>query len=265
MRMSHLILTVSLTGCAEEEAPTVKTSLSELELVAIESGSFMMGSPITEAHHQQDETQHTVTLSQGFQISTTEITQERYEAVMGNNPVQHTDCPSCPVGNVDWFEALEFCNALSTLEGRVPVYGIARPSVSWNKTLDGYRLPTEAEWEYAARAGQSQVYSGSDSVDEVAWYTQNSSIEAHPVGTKKANAWGLYDMSGNVMEWTWDPIDDYPSEGVTDPLGPETGLFRVHRGGSFNFAASASRVADRSWEEPTASGDTLGFRIVLPE
>jgi sulfatase modifying factor 1 len=265
MRMSHLVLPFLLTGCAEDEAPTVKTSFPKLERVEIEAGSFMMGSPITEADHQQDETQHTVTLSQGFQISTTEITQAKYEAVMGNNPGQHTDCPSCPVENVSWFDALEFCNALSKIEGRVPVYGIARPSVSWNKTLNGYRLPTEAEWEYAARAGQSQVYSGSDSVDEVAWHAQNSSVETHPVGTKKANAWGLYDMSGNVYEWTWDPVDDYPSEGVTDPQGPETGLFRVYRGGSFNFAAPASRVADRSSEMPTVAGNNLGFRVVLPE
>jgi sulfatase modifying factor 1 len=238
------------------------------------AGTFKMGSPRSESGRGSDERQHTVKLSEGFHIGTTEVTQALYEEVMGSNPSSNSSCAitdhrvgaTCPVENVSWYDAVEFCNKLSQLEGWEPAYTISGTSVKRVAGASGYRLPTEAEWEYAARAGESHTYAGSNSVGDVAWYKTNSGDKTHPVGTKAANAWGLHDMSGNVYEWTGDWYGKYPTGSVTDPQGPPTsGFYRVYRGGSFDYTADWTRAANRYWSIPGNAGDNLGFRVVLPE
>jgi formylglycine-generating enzyme required for sulfatase activity len=229
------------------------------------SGRFVMGSPESEKFRDSDEEQHTVTLSRGFHVSTTPVTQELYKAVMKRNPSQHYACDSCPVENLDWFKAVKFCNRLSELEDLVPAYIIRRGKVTLSPDADGYRLLSEAEWEYAARAGKRQVYAGSNHANSVAWYDENSGYNTQPVATKKANEWGLHDMSGNVWEWTGDWYDQELEAGVIDPLGASKGDMRVFRGGCVEFSAGGARVANRSMHNPRFKHEALGFRIARNE
>jgi formylglycine-generating enzyme required for sulfatase activity len=207
---------------------------------------------------------HTVTLTRGFQIQTTEVTQGQYRAVMGTNPSYFSSCGSgCPVENVSWFDAIKFANALSKKEGLSPAYSGSGDSIRWNKSANGYRLPTEAEWEYAARAGKATRYSGSNEVGDVAWTKSNSGKTTHKVGTKKANAWGLHDMSGNVWEWCWDwYINSYRSSSGADPVGATSGGVRVVRGGSWFHLPPDARVAIRSWDVPTYRDYDFGLRLL---
>jgi formylglycine-generating enzyme required for sulfatase activity len=248
----------------------------EFQMAYAPPGSFQMGSPASESGEsgrQDDETLHTVTLSEGFHISATEVTQALYEVVTGDNPSgnygRDGDCATCPVENVSWYDAVAFCNALSELEDLGKAYDISGQNVTLSSDASGYRLPTEAEWEYAARAGESYTYAGSDDVDDVAWYEGNSGNKTHPVGTLEANAWGLHDMSGNVWEWTgdWYALDYYTSSPAEDPQGAPstTGVNRVSRGGCFSDAADWSRAALRNWNDPDNASDLQGFRVVLPE
>ena len=232
-------------------------------------GTFEMGSPKSETDRRPNEVPHTVTLTRGFYVGTTEVTQELYYEVVGENPSvnygRQLNCAACPVENVHWYAAVEFCNKLSALEGLEPAYAIEGLAVSPISGANGYRLPTEAEWEYAARAGESHTYSGSDDSNEVAWYAANSGGQTQPVATKKANAWGLYDMSGNVWEWVWDIYWDYPKESVVDPLGHPEGDHRVRRGGCFSHTPYWLRVALRSRIYPGNYDYARGFRIVRSE
>ena len=227
-----------------------------LELVKIEPGTFMMGSP----GHNSDEGPPTrVTISKGFSMSKYEVTQGQYEAVMGANPSRFKGNLNLPVENVSWVDATNFCAKLTEQErqaGRLP---------------DGYvyRLPTEAEWEYACRAGTTTRFSYGDDPEyvelgEYAWYDENSSSRTHPVGQKKPNPWGLYDMHGNVWEWCLDWYSgSYPGGSVTDPKGPSSGSFRVIRGGSWYVSARFCRSAIRDWFVPSLRHSRLGFRVVL--
>lgn len=172
-----------------------------------------------------------------------------------------------PVVVVSWYDAVEYSNWLSTQEGRTPAYTISGEAVSWNKNANGYRLPTEAEWEFAARGGnatQRYKYSGSNTIDEVAWYNDNSGGKTHPAGGKMANELGLHDMSGNVGEWCWDRYGAYPSGSQNNPSGPESGASRVTRGGSWNFRVEISHVTFRDFGSPSGSNFDEGFRLVLP-
>jgi cysteine-rich repeat protein len=264
--------------------------------VYIPAGTFTMGSPESEPCRDADETQHAVVLTRPFAMKKTEVTQAQWSAVMGTNPSYFTGCEDCPVERVSWWDAVAYCNELSEDEGLTPCYtlngctgtvgegcaqssyqctdGYSCTSVSFaGLDCDGYRLPTEAEWEYAARAGTSAATHNGDIaadncdgastvLDPIAWYNQSSSSMTHLVGEKSANAWELSDTLGNVWEWTWDGYADYPAGEATDPTGPQSAPSRVYRGGSWYDAARYGRAARRNSIYPAWSYHDVGFRPV---
>jgi formylglycine-generating enzyme required for sulfatase activity len=220
----------------------------------IQPGTFTMGSPPEELERFDDEAQHQVTLTQPFYLQATEVTQGQWEALMGSNPSYFNACGTdCPVESVSWEDAQDFINALNELnEGT-------------------YRLPTEAEWEYACRAGSTTAFANGDitvtgcardpNLDLMGWYCYNAESTPHPVAQKNPNDWGLYDMHGNVWEWCQDWYGDYPTDPVTDPTGPETGASRVYRGGSWKEQARLIRSALRNRHTDTFDNN-LGLRLV---
>ncbi|MBM4355721.1 MAG: formylglycine-generating enzyme family protein [Deltaproteobacteria bacterium] len=233
-------------------------------MVEIPSGTFIMGSPKDEEGRSSDETLHEVALSGAFLMCRTPVTQVQWSAIMGNNPSAHQEVgDDSPVNNVSWFDAVEFCNRLSARDRLMPCYEIQKSffgdvSVEWNRSAEGYRLPTEAEWEYACRAGSPAARYGD--TGEIGWYGGNSKGRPHCCGEKLPNAWGLCDMLGNVWEWVWDWYGEYPSCKVTDPAGPGAGSARVLRGGSWGLGAGWLRAADRDWVGPAGRDCYLGFR-----
>lgn len=209
---------------------------------------------------------HEVTISEGFWISQTAVTQGLYALVMGENPAQHKGATR-PVEHVSWENGVYFCNRLSELAGLEPVYKIGEGPVSRVEGADGFQLPTEAEWEYAAKAGTELTYAGSDEPDKVAWHYRNSRGQTHPVGQKQSNALGLYDLSGNVNEWCfddWDPAAYRGREaGITDPVSTARGARpRVMRGGGFFSSVGSCHVACRSYARPWQSCGSLGLRLI---
>jgi formylglycine-generating enzyme required for sulfatase activity len=208
------------------------------------AGKFAMGSPTSEVGRSVDENQVDVTLSQGFWMAKTEVTQAQWQAVMGGNPSEFKGA-NRPVENVSWEDAQEFLTKVNAIAG--------------NSDGGIMILPTEAQWEYAARAGETGSYSGG-TLDEVAWYGDNSGNETHPVGTKKPNAWNLHDMHGNVREWCADFYESELERGV-DPRGAASGAYRVLRGGGWHSNAYFCRVAVRGNYYPTNSYDYIGFRV----
>jgi len=255
----------------------------------IAPGTFTMGSPESEPCHWGDEVQHEVTLTHSFALRTTEVTQGDWSALMGNNPSQKSvGCADCPVETVNWYEALAYCNALSTAAGLEACYTLSgcqnTPGTDMECTdvtvtapdgdvygCEGYRLPTEAEWEYAARAGTTEAtyngdidaancYGVSPVLEPIAWYGENSSSTTHPVAQKDANPWGLYDMLGNVYEWTWDKYGSYESGALEDPTGASSGSGRVSRGCSWLGTGRGCRAAIRYDNSPEYRYVYLGFR-----
>lgn len=223
--------------------------------VRIAPGSFMMGSPASEEGRNDDETQHKVRITRAFWLKATEVTQGEWTAVMGFNQSYFKACgENCPVENVSWNDAVGYCNKLSLAAGLEQCYQGDR---FIGLACTGYRLPTEAEWEYAARAGTTGARHGE--VDAVAWYDGHSGSTTHPVGQKQANAWGAYDMLGNAWEWTNDWKADYSGDAV-DAQGPAEGHSRVVRGGGWDFVARSARSAFRRDIEPGYRGSFLGFR-----
>ncbi len=169
-----------------------------------------------------------------------------------------------PVERVSWFDAVRFCNAVSAAFGLPEAYQIgagSEPSVEWDQGSVGLRLPTEAEWEYAARAGAQHLYAGGDDLAAVGWFSGNTDGKSHPVGQKRSNAWGLKDMSGNAWEWCWDWYAAYPMGACTDPSGPASGSYRVRRGGCWYNDPRYARVAYRSDFTPGDRNDVVGVRL----
>jgi formylglycine-generating enzyme required for sulfatase activity len=231
-------------------------------MVFVEGGSFMMGSPASEAGRDSDETQHQVTVGSCY-MGKYEVSQKEYQALMGTNP-SYFKGDNLPVENVTWYDAVNCCNALSRKEGLTPAYTVSGTNVTWNRSANGYRLPTEAEWEYACRAGTTTPYSSGSSVGSAGWYGSNNGSTTHPVGTKQANAWGLHDMHGNVWEWCWDWYGAYSSGAQTDPMGASSGTYRVSRGGGWAYDGQNLRSALRGDHTPSGSYYDLGFRLLRP-
>jgi uncharacterized repeat protein (TIGR02543 family) len=242
-----------------------------VEMVQIRSGSFTMGDD-SGTGESDERPAHRVTVS-AFKMGRYEVTQEQFEDVMGYNPSWFDSSPADgeeqgerPVERVSWLDAVNFCNALSEIEGRTKVYTIDGSTVTMDRNANGYRLPTEAEWEYACRAGTTTQYSFGDddtSIEEYAWIRENSGSKTHEVGIKKPNPWGLYDMHGNVWEWCWDWYDDmyYQGSPDTNPEGAASGSDRAVRGGSWGNLSAYARSADRV-NSSFGNSSNLGFRII---
>jgi formylglycine-generating enzyme required for sulfatase activity len=231
-----------------------------MTLVRIEPGWFVMGSG-----DYDDEKPHAVQITKAFYLGAHQVTQGQYEAVMGTNPSQFKGSDDLPVESVSWFDAVAFCNKLSERENRKPRYQIEGDAVT-NLGGDGYRLPTEAEWEYACRAGSTTRYPFGDNEAELgsfAWFEGNSDLETHPVGQRRPNGWGLYDMLGNVLEWCWDGCapDYYKNSPPDDPAGPPGADARVLRGGGWLDLARYCRPAYRDRATPETRGSVNGFRV----
>jgi len=271
--MSCLVMYVYLTGCVSEDALPPHDSGLEVQLpvakpvgdpiqnsigmllVPIPAGEFMMGSPQSDPGRMDQEILHRVILTQSFHLGQTEVTQGQWKTVMDTTPweeesnVRQGD--DYPAVLVNWNDAVEFCRKLSEKEGVQ------------------YRLPTEAEWEYACRAGTTTVYSFGDDpspLGEYSWYSENvretGENHVHIVGQKKPNPWGLYDIHGNVWEWCQDWVGPYPYEAVTDPRTLSSGQLRVNRGGSWNHSPWYCRSAFRGGSTVFTCNSYLGFRVV---
>ncbi len=217
-----------------------------MEMIWCAPGTFMMGSPIAEVGRFDDEPLHPVTLTKGFWLGKYEVTQSQWQSVMGENPSKFKN-PDRPVESVSWEDCNAFVSRLNVVFG-----GVAR-------------FPTEAEWEYACRAGSSGAVSGNGQLMEMAWYDANSGNETHAVGKNQANAWGFYDMHGNVLEWCYDWFGKLDTLSHKDPKGPPTGSFRVLRGGCWFFYARDCRSAYRLKRDPVLRNAIYGFRLACSE
>jgi len=285
------ILSAALILCSSiaiAQPPKEITNSLGMKLVLVPSGRFTMGSASNDPYSEDDEKPHEVVISKPFYMGTTEVTQAEYQKVMGSNPSSFknaqnsSDTETLPVEQVSWEDAVEFCKRLSSLPEE-------------KQSSRAYRLPSEAQWEYACRAGQNGPF-GFDgplnALDQFAWFADNSGDKAldsqqlwkasnedldeylkvlksngcrtRPVGKKKPNAWGLHDMHGNVWEWCGDWYSDYPKGPSTDPVGPVRGTDRVIRGGGFHFQPQDCRSAERHGSFPSNRVDDLGFRVILP-
>jgi formylglycine-generating enzyme required for sulfatase activity len=259
---------------ARPASPPPTTSDIGYQMIVVPSGGFAMGSPESECDRNENrETLHRVTITKDFLLGATDVTQAQWQKVMGNNPSYFKHCgDDCPVENVSWFDAVEFCNRLSDAEGLPRCYSGTSNAVQWNRACTGYRLPTEAEWEYAARAGTTTPFNTGQclSADD-ANYRGSSPGDYCPegvnrrrtvhVGSFAPNAWGLYDMHGNVWQWVWDRRGYYPSNPVADPTGPKEGARRIIRGGSWFWGAEDCRSAKRFDALPDRGNNALGFRV----
>ena len=245
------LVTLRCQAHAQESTPGPSGAMwteqhSGIEFIKVEGGCFIMGDSLNQG--DPDEQPATKVCVDGFYIAKYETTQGHWKAVMGHNPSYVKEEDNYPVEWVSWDDAVEFTLKLSSLTGKQ------------------FRLPTEAEWEFAARAGGNDLYAGSDDVDQVAWYNANSGLKAHPVGTKKPNAFGIHDMSGNVWEWCHDWYDRqyYSNRPDSNPPGAAEGSAKVSRGGGWVDVLRYIRVANRGGYAPTNRSNVLGFRVLMP-
>ena len=246
--ITFVFLILFVVGCGDKEDESVDesgkdTTIADIAFVLVKAGMFTMGSPYYESGRYYDEIPHKITLTKDYWISKYPITQRQYQKVMGDNP-SYFSGDNRPVEKVNWAKADDFARRI------------------------GGRLPTEAEWEFAARGGNKSkgyIYSGSDNIEIVAWYGGISEQETHPVGELAPNELGICDMSGNVWEWCGDRFEDYTADAVTDPAGPATGgNGYVVRGGSWYNGAPDCRIANRGGFDPLWGYDNLGFRVAFP-
>jgi formylglycine-generating enzyme required for sulfatase activity len=256
---SIVVMLLFFVDQLQAQSPKEITNSIGIKLVLVPKGTFMMGSPESDVNRQKNETQHEVTISKGYYLGVYEVTQAQYEKVIGKNPslyqgvIVGNENADLPVENVSWHDAVEFCKKLSDLPEE-------------KKAGRVYRLPTEAQWEYACRAGSKTAYSFDDEeglLPEYGWFDRNSSDRTHTVGLLEPNAWGLYDMHGNVWEWCSDWYGEYPKGAVRNPTGPKVGSDRVCRGGSWDFEAANCRSAFRNWNYPSLRLDYYGLRVAL--
>ncbi len=233
----------------ERRSGTAKTITlpggATMEMIWCAPGTFLMGSPLAERGRFDDEPQHQVTLTKGFWLGKYEVTQKQWESVMGENPSKFKD-PDRPVESVSWEDCNAFIRQVNTGLG-----GVAR-------------FPTEAEWEYACRAGSNSAVAGNGLLSDMAWYDANSGNETHPVGKNHPNAWGFFDMHGNVLEWCYDWFGKFEAKAI-DPKGPSIGSFRVLRGGCWFFYARDCRSAYRLKRDPALRNAIYGFRLACSE
>ena len=290
-----LSLIFSLAACSQTENPDTSSEqppashsleVTDMQVpenfVLIKGGSFGMGSPESEAWRSADETQHVVTVSD-FYMSKYELTQKEYEEITGHNPSNFSG-ENLPVENISWLDAVAYCNARSEKDGLTPVYTIDGQNVSWDRSANGYRLPTEAEWEYACRAGTTTPFymENSPSAQDANYYGHypyeiednyfsQGNLEVKPgeyrqttvpVDSFSENPYGLYNMHGNVGEWVWDYYGTYSTEADTDPAGAESGTLRIYRGGGWNDFAKNMRSAYRATLEQNKGSFNIGIRLV---
>ena len=274
--LASLLTAVWIMGTAPVKAVALNDGL-----LLLDGGTFTMGSPLSERQRQDDEMLHEVTVS-AFYVDPYEVTQQDYAALMGKNPSTFSG-DRLPVEGVSWYDAIAYCNALSTSRGLKPAYIIEGRDVMWDRSADGYRLLTEAEWEYAARAGRQTIfYEGAQITSDHAnfegtypYLIEENYVSRHnpevvqsrnrattiAVDSLSPNAFGLYNMEGNVSEWVFDYYGPYDIKDNVDPHGPLSGSLRVNRGGGWNDSAKQLRLAYRSVTTPATVEQNLGFRI----
>jgi formylglycine-generating enzyme required for sulfatase activity len=257
-----VLVTVSGAG-AQTSPPDIP-----LDFVKIEGGSFIMGSPVSEVSRQNDEVQHQVMVD-SFYMGKNEVTQREYEQVMRSNPSKFHGA-SLPVEQVSWFDAIAYCNTRSIIEGLSPAYVLRESEILWDHNADGYRLPTEAEWEYACRAGTKTAFNmGNNITPYQANFDGNYPYNRQVKGQYRArtatvqsfdpNDWGLYDMHGNVYEWCWDQYKPYADSATLDGSLASPGVIR---GGSWTSEARFLRSANRAFLGHAVKNDYTGFRVV---
>ena len=264
-------LRARLSAADAPEGAVTGTGQLGYAMVRVPAGQYTRGCTDGQVGfcHKGEKPTHGVTVTRDLWVGRTEVTQGLYTAVVGSSPHRFEGCgDTCPVETVSWFDAVRFANAMSALEGLEACYVVDGTEVQWPKGLScaGYRLPTEAEWEYFARAGDDRPYGHTVDVDVVGWTVSNSAGRPHVVGEKQPNAWGLYDTVGNVWEWTWDWQVRYRSKPLTDPMGPaeapKQDPRRVLRGGSWVMFPSVATVATRNGHAPDRADSNTGLRLV---
>jgi formylglycine-generating enzyme required for sulfatase activity len=268
--LSLALLTAIIGGCRDDDkaashVPKQVTTKTGIEMMLIPAGEFIMGD---DGGEDDEKPAHKVKIS-AFYMDKYEVTQQAYEGMMGKNPAKFKG-PLKPVERISWFSAIQYCNMRSLREGLTPCYDLE--TLECNYEADGYRLPTEAEWEYACRAGTSTEYSFGNAPEELgqyAWFKTNANETSHPVGQKKPGPWGFYDMHGNIWEWCNDYYDEnyYKKSPIENPSGPSMGDERVLRGGSWAGAAQSARSSSRYSETPGFADvcfgyEAYGFRCV---